>query len=616
MINAGSNGTGVPPGPSTSESMVPIWATQTLNTRATQAGVTCPRDWRARSSGLGNSHRSSAGGTPGRAEQVQTGVELADHHLGQGLAQLVLVRLVADPVPGGGPERAGHRLHQPAGPAILDDLAELVDHQVAVAGGVQAAVGSPLRADHVEDAGEVPGAEAGRPGPPGGDQGVRGGLAGAQRFPQPLHIRAGGAGPVLDDLPQPGHPEDAEVDHALGGRPAAGGVDMQVQQRHLPHITGERVCAAVPGPGPVQVPEQVAEQPSGRRVVLHATGLADDLRVGLAQRGGIAEAGEQDPHLGGVQRRRALVTLLQRVEQLGPQQLRQPGQGELVQPEPGLLAGGPGCQLVTRQRGDRALAAQPLVMKAAQPAAGDALPITAGDPALGGPGQRPGPGDEYLDRLASVLSPAALMPETQAGTVQIAFTAGNRATPAEQRPGRPRRRGGVELRPGQARAYPGAAAAITAARRAARCRHAPRGAARPSRGPRRPQIAGEQQALTVPLPSTPGRIQPGPQPLQPPALTEPFPAGVNGRSHLQRSAAHRYRLPAATASTARRLSSSRACKYTVVEARDAWPSKARTTSRSVPARTQPVAAVCRNMCGRTAKPQSLASRSNSRFAAR
>ena len=36
----------------------------------------------------------------------------------------------------------------------------------------------------------------------------------------------------------------------------------------------------------------------------------------------------------------------------------------------------------------------------------------------------------------------------------------------------------------------------------------------------------------------------------------------------QRAAAHRYRLPAATASTARRLSSSRACKYTVVEASD------------------------------------------------
>ena len=182
---------------------------------------------------------------------------------------------------------------------------------------------------------------------------------------------------------------------------------MQVQQRHLPHVAGERVRAAVLGPGPVQVPAQVAEQPPGRRVVLHAAGLADDLRVGLAQRGGAAEAGEQDPHLGGVQRRRCLVTVLQRVEQLGAQQLRQPGQGELVHPEPGLLAGHPGGQLVTGQRGDRALAAQPLVVEAAQPAAGDALPVAAGDPALRGPGQRPGPGDERRDRLGPVLAPGS-----------------------------------------------------------------------------------------------------------------------------------------------------------------------------------------------------------------
>jgi cytidylate kinase len=41
-------------------------------------------------------------------------------------------------------------------------------------------------------------------------------------------------------------------------------------------------------------------------------------------------------------------------------------------------------------------------------------------------------------------------------------------------------------------------------------------------------------------------------------LTEPFLAGISGRRRSQRAAAHRYRLPAATASTARRLSSSRA----------------------------------------------------------
>ena len=76
--------------------------------------------------------RGDRAGPPGRPEQVQAGVELADHRLGQGLAQLVLVGVLADPVPGRGAERVGHRAHQPAGTAMLDDLAELVDHQVAV----------------------------------------------------------------------------------------------------------------------------------------------------------------------------------------------------------------------------------------------------------------------------------------------------------------------------------------------------------------------------------------------------------------------------------------------------------------------------------------------------
>ena len=158
---------------------------------------------------------------------------------------------------------------------------------------------------------------------------------------------------------------------------------MQAEHRCLPHITGERVRAGVLSPGLVQVTEQVAEQPPGRRVVLRAARLADHLHVDAAQRGGAAEAGEQDPHLGGVQRRRGLVTLLQRVEQLGAQQLRQPGQGELVHPEAGPLAGHPGGQLVT---GQQAPAVQPLVMEAAQPAAGDALPVAAGDPAPDGAG--------------------------------------------------------------------------------------------------------------------------------------------------------------------------------------------------------------------------------------
>ena len=391
---------------------------------------------------------------------------------------------------------------------------------------------------------------------------------------------------------------------------------MQVQQRHLPHVAGERVRAAVPGPGPVQVPEQVAEQPPGRRVVLHAAGLADDLRVGLAQRGGIAEAGEQDPHLGGVQRRRALVTLLQRVKQLGPQQLRQPGQGELVHPEPGPLAGDPGCQLVTGQRGDRALAAQPLVMKAAQPAAGDALPVAAGDPAPGGPGQRPGPGDEHLDRLASVLAPAAFMPETQPGAMQVAFTAGHRAAVAAQRPGRPRRRRGVELSPGHPGADPGAAAAIAASRRAARRRRASWRAARPRRGPRRRQVAGEQQRS----PSHSPARQAGSSRARSHS-SHPRSPGRSWRASADAAACSARRLtgiasprrrPRPPGACPRRGHASTRSSRPAIRGR-ARPAPRQDRFRPGPSWWPPCAGTC---AGRTGNPQSLASRSKSRFAAR
>jgi hypothetical protein len=128
-------------------------------------------------------HRLQVGGAdrpgpPGWAEPVQVRIELGDHRIGQRLADLVLVGVAADPVAARGAERIGHRGHQPAGPAVLDDLAELVEHQVAVRGGIQDAVGSPLGADGVDDGGEVAGAEAGWVGPAGGGQRVGGGLAG------------------------------------------------------------------------------------------------------------------------------------------------------------------------------------------------------------------------------------------------------------------------------------------------------------------------------------------------------------------------------------------------------------------------------------------------------
>src|SRR5262249_38074822 len=166
--------------------------------------------------------------------------------------------------------------------------------------------------------------------------------------------------------------------------------------------------AGVSGPGPVQVPAQAAEQASGRRVVDHAAGLADDLRVSFAQRGGVAETGKQDPDLSGIERRWALVTLLQRVEQFRAQQFRQPGQGELVHPEPGPLAGRPGRQIVT---GQQAPAVQPLLVETAQPAPGDALPVAASDPAFHGPGERPGPRDERRARPGPAPAPGPVTPE-------------------------------------------------------------------------------------------------------------------------------------------------------------------------------------------------------------
>ena len=75
-----------------------------------------------------------------------------------------------------------------------------------------------------------------------------------------------------------------------------------------------------------------------------------------------------------------------------------------------------------------------------------------------------------------------------------------------------------------------------------------------------------------------------PEPLQPSGLGTKVP-GLPG-DKAQRGGCHDQVLPPATAPTARRQSSSRACRYTVVEATATWPSSAQTTSRSVPARTQ------------------------------
>jgi hypothetical protein len=113
---------------------------------------------------------------------------------GKGLPQLVLVGVGRDALATGGAERVGHLGHQPASPAVFDDLADQVEEQVEVLGGVQASVGPSQVGDGVDDSGEVAGTEAARVDPAGGRQCVGGGPAGGQ----PLQVGPGGSGPVLD----------------------------------------------------------------------------------------------------------------------------------------------------------------------------------------------------------------------------------------------------------------------------------------------------------------------------------------------------------------------------------------------------------------------------------
>ena len=168
-------------------------------------------------------------GPAGRAEQVEPVVELADHRFGEGLAQFVLVGFGPDPVPVGRAERVGHRGHQPAAAAVFDDLAELVEQQIAVRRRVQGAVGAALPGDGVDDPGEVAGTQGCRVDPPGGGQGLGRGLAGAQRLPEPLQVGPGGPGPVLHDFPQPRQLDGPEVDHPVGGPPRPRSVGVQVK---------------------------------------------------------------------------------------------------------------------------------------------------------------------------------------------------------------------------------------------------------------------------------------------------------------------------------------------------------------------------------------------------
>ena len=228
----------------------------------------------------------------------------------------------------------------------------------------------------------------------------------------------------------------------------------------------------------------------------------------------------------------------------------------------GPLGGDPRREPLAGQRPDGVRAQQPLVVEAAQPATGDVLAVAAGDPALVSAPQRPGPGDERRDGLGAVLAPAALVPEAQPRAVQVTFAAGHRATLREQRPPHAGRRCGVELIPAgpgrtRARRHPSQrpdGRRVPVGHRGVRHGHAEvRGDARspvnssdpPSHSPGR--HAGSSRACSHSSQSgRPDGVAAGARP--------------GGLVASSAGLGHRYCFPAATASTAWRLSSSRACR--------------------------------------------------------
>ena len=225
----------------------------------------------------------------------------------------------------------------------------------------------------------------------------------------------------------------------------------------------------------------------------------------------------------------------------------------------------------------------------------------AGDGAVPAAGQQPGPGDERLDRLGLVPAPGTLVPQAPGPGCAVRSrsrapgssrgpaaepgggTARRRTPPSRCRrpawPGGSRRSGGDGSGwPPGSRACPHGHAAV---------RSLPRSPVNSQRcwshWPGPPASRSGGRPATLASPRSPGRSSapaaPGPGNRRPGPVTgiasprrRPRPPGVCPR---------------------RGHASTRSSRPS-----DAWPSKARTTSRSVPARTQFVAAVCRNMCVR------------------
>jgi len=228
-----------------------------------------------------------------------------------------------------------------------------------------------------------------------------------------------------------------------------------------------------------------------------------------------------------------------------------------VNPQPGLLDGDPAGQLLRRHCGGVVVATEPVVVEVTQPAAADVLAAAARDRTVRQTQQRVGPGHEVLQRLGFDPAPGAFVTKAQASAQQLTLAAGHRADPQQQRAGGPAGRRGVERLFGDPGARPCPPAALAAPGVEVGRRRATRGAARPGRGPVAGQVTGEQPTLLIPLTCPPGRIHMSHKPLLPTELDEGSRLDLD-TNRVQRPAAHRYRLPAATDSTALRLSSSRA----------------------------------------------------------
>ena len=199
-------------------------------------------------------------------------------------------------------------------------------------------------------------------------------------------------------------------------------------------------------------------------------------------------------------------------------------------------------------------------MEPTQASPGYPFAAATGDQARLGTNQRPSLRDELLQRSATGLTPGPLMPETQATAMQLAPAVGHHAATSGNRAGRAPPRRAVELLLADTGRRPRPPTTRTAAVKAPGRRRTARSTTPPRSGPIAVQIAGEQPQRPVPFARPPPGIGMGRQPLQPAGIGDRLPLGVGADQQTRHRRGHRKRSPVATASTARRLSSSRACR--------------------------------------------------------